>query len=174
MTANFSQSYFKLSDTIILDLSLIKPNIPNMRFPYKNIIGNYKKLYNNINFRQAVKKKSTYYEFEYDPNQSNIKKGIYVFVLTGVGSLTPITQTPLPPTGKSIPTYQTPLPKPIGDLLGYNEKGEYIKQISDYVEMKKNLSTAFKNKEMTYNQYRIEIDDINEQIDELNNKIKNI
>ena len=173
MTANFSQSYFKLNDTIVLDLSIIKPSIPNMRFSYKNIIGNYKKLYNNINFRQVVKKKSTYYEFEYDPNQSNIKKGIYVFVLTGVGS-TPITQTPLPSTGKSIPTYQTPLPKPIGDLLGYDEKGEYIKQISDYVEMKKNMSTAFKNKEMTYNQYRMEIDDINEQIDDLNNKINNI
>ena len=174
MTANFSQSYFKLNDTIILDLSLIRPKIPNMRFPYKNIIGNYKKLYNNINFRQSVKKKSTYFEFEYDPNQSNIKKGIYVFVLNGVGSGTSVIQSPMQPKGKSIPTPQTPLPKPIGDLLGYNDKSEYIKQISNYTDMKKNISKAFANKEMTYQQYRMELDDINEEIADLQNKINNL
>jgi hypothetical protein len=174
MTAGFAQSYFRLNDEIVLDLGIVNPSIPNMRFPYSKIIGNYKKLYNNISFRQAVKMKSTYYEFEYDSASSNVKKGIYVFVLRGVSSGTGVTQTPIQPIVKT-PQQQAPtLPGPIGDLLGFNEKGEYIKQITSLRDVQSSIASALKQKQLTYIQYRIEMDNIDEEIEELQNKIKNI
>ena len=174
MTAGFSQSYFRLNDTIVLDLTIITPSIPNMSFPYSQIIGKYKKLYNNISFRQAVKAKSTYYEFEYDQATSNPKKNIYVFILRAVGSGSGTKQTPVAPITQAGQTTGPTLPGPIGELLGYDEKGEYIKQITSLREIQSSVASALKEKQMTYTQYRIEMDNINEEIEELESKIKNL
>ena len=173
MTDGYSQRYFLLNDTIILDLSILKPNVPNMRFPYSKIIGNYKKLYNNITFRQQVKQKGTYYEFQIDWSRSDIKKGIYVFILVAI-SATPIsTPTPTPGIGRKI-AQQPPgaiLPGPIGQVMGFDERSEYIQQITSLRETQKILTQAFKNKDMTYQQYKMEMDDINDAINDLQNKI---
>ena len=48
MTDGYSQRYFLLGDTIILDLSILTPNVPDMRFPFSQIIGNYKSLYKRV------------------------------------------------------------------------------------------------------------------------------
>ena len=174
MTAGFSQAYFRLNDTIQLDLGIVTPSIPNMSFPYSQIIGKYKKLYNNISFRQAVKAKSTYYEFEYDQANSDPSKGIYIFVLRAIGSGSGIKQTPVSPIPQT-PTQAPPsLPGPIGDLLSYDEKGEYIKQITALREIQSSLAIALKDKQLTYIQFRNEMDNINDEIADLERKIKNL
>ena len=174
MTAGFSQAYFRLNDTIQLDLGIVTPSIPNMSFPYSQIIGKYKKLYNNISFRQAVKAKSTYYEFEYDQANSDPSKGIYIFVLRAIGSGSGIKQTPVAPIPQT-PSQTTPsLPGPIGDLLSYDEKGEYIKQITALREIQSSIAIALKDKQLTYIQFRNEMDNINDEIADLERKIKNL
>ena len=172
MTDGYSQRYFLLNNTIILDLSILTPNVPNMRFPYSQIIGNYKKLYNNITFRQQVKQKGTYYEFQIDWSRSDIKKGIYVFILVAVSATPATTPTPTP-IGRII-SQQPPgaiLPGPIGQVMGFDERSEYIQQITSLRETQKIITQAFKNKDMTYQQYKMEIDDLNDAISDLQNKI---
>ena len=170
LTAGFSQSYFRLNDTIILELDIIKPKISNMRFSYKDIIGKYKSLYNNINFRQTVKKKSTYFEFEYDKSKSNIKKGIYVFVLNGIGSIAPII-TPVAPIKKKSTSTTQSQKSTTGVKSVYDTKGEYIKQLTSLYKEKSDFTSMLKNKQITPTQYSIYIDDIKEQIDYLQDKI---
>ena len=46
------------------------------------------------------------------------------------------------------------------------------KRVLELDKQKTIFAEAFKNKDMTYQQYRMEVDDINEAKDELENKIK--
>ena len=56
----------------------------------------------------------------------------------------------------------------------FDEKSEYIKQITALRQTQSSFAEALKNKQMTYTQYRIEIENIQEEIDELQQKIKNL
>mgnify|MGYP003655320564 FL=1 len=177
MTDGYSQRYFLLGDTIILDLSILTPNVPDMRFPFSQIIGNYKSLYNNITFRQQVKQKGTYYEFQIDWSRSDIKKGIYVFILVAISATPASTPSPVPigqiiakqPIGAPFPG----LPGPIGQVMNYEQEKEIIllKQIQTLRETQKDLTGAFKDKQMNYNQYKMDMDDINDAISDLQIKI---
>ena len=85
MTKQQTQDYFKSKDTIVLDLSQI--NMNNIQFPYYNvsnkpsIIGIYRKLYQNPNFRRIMKAQSPPLCFEYDDKNSDPDNGIYIFIL---------------------------------------------------------------------------------------------
>ena len=170
MTAGYSQSFFKLKDEIILELGAVSPSIPNMRFTYSKIIGSYRKLYNNNIFRQWVKNQSPPAEFQYIKSRS--KKGLYIFKISQPSIIPIQPPTPKPPTGTT--TVGPTLPGPIGELLGFDEKSEYIKQITALRQTQSSFAEALKNKQMTYTQYRIEIENIQEEIDELQQKIKNL
>ena len=169
MTWPAPQAYFRSNDTIILDLDCL--GMPEMKFPYPNVIGNYRRLYSNPQFRNAVKSTKgnrIYPVFEYDSKRSNIKKGEYVFVLEGCY---PVSSTTTQPTAPA-PTGTTTTPQqPVQQV---DIKGELTQQITAIRQQSLIIAEAFRDKQMTYIQYRSEMDNFEEIIDELENRIKKL
>ena len=104
--------------------------------------------------------------------KSRSKKGLYIFKISQPSKIPIQPPPPKPPPGTT--TVGPTLPGPIGELLGFDEKSEYIKQITALRQTQSSFAEALKNKQMTYTQYRIEIENIQEEIDELQQKIKNL
>ena len=171
MTAPYSQRYFLSKDSITLDLSCLQPMVPDMTFPYIKVIGNYKKLYNNITFRTQVKAiKSPVPEFLIDWSKSNVSKGIYVFVLVDCPPITGVQPAPKPtalPPG-AIPQYPTP---GIPGAMPSISASIIEKEISSKLDEKINANTAYKNKEISYREYQDIINKLDKEIDNLKSTI---
>ena len=78
------------------------------------------------------------------------------------------------PKGKTIQTPTSQLPGGLGELLGYDEKGEYVKQLTSLYKEKSDFTSMLKNKEITPTQYDIYIEDVKEQIDYIQKKVDNL
>ena len=160
MTAPYAQRYFLSKDTITLDLSCLVPYVPDMTFPYIKVIGNYRNLYNNQTFRTQVKGESPVPEFLIDWSRSDMKKGEYVFVLVECPPVVGVTPPPKP-SGQVI--YTTPTEGTLPTI----STATIDSMIQDKLEDKKDIRDAYRNKDISFQDYQKKIDKLDKEINNL-------
>ena len=112
MTTGASQNYFKSKSQIVLNLDSIQlpPDIFKYSTRGRGIVGAYRRLYRNSNFRRIMKNASPPPCFIYDSVNSDPQNDFFIWVLDECLTISPTQAPPQgPPPGGVI--YQTPLPR---------------------------------------------------------------